>query len=72
MDLSAQLCVAESSTKVPTLPPARRLDLGRDLSFSLLPYSLNGLLIDTAKRFGYFRAIIRQFGKALHDWRNAD
>jgi len=26
------------------LPPVRRLDLGRDLSFSLLPYLFNGLL----------------------------
>ena len=44
MDLSLQLCVAESSTKVTTLPPVRRLDLGRNLSFSLLPYFFNGLL----------------------------
>jgi len=47
MDLSPQLCVAESSTKVPTLPPVRRLDLGRNLSFSLLPYFFNGLLAVT-------------------------
>ncbi len=49
MDLSPQLCVAESSTKVTTLLPARRLDLGRNLSFSLLPYFFNGLLVG---RFG--------------------
>jgi hypothetical protein len=48
MDLSTQLYVAQSSTKVPTLPPVRRLDLGRDLSFSLLPYFLNGLLTEGA------------------------
>jgi len=44
MDLSPQLCVAESSTKPTGLPPVRLLDLGRNLSFSLAHLFLNGLL----------------------------
>jgi hypothetical protein len=44
MDLSPHFCVAEASTKAWALLPVRRLELRRDLSFSLLPYFFNGLL----------------------------